>query len=298
MTGRAPPARRIERMTEVCGPARRAASVSRRALLTWGAMFGAFGPGRLAAKADQNLVTLGDSQGFTKDAYTAFMAPYNKGALRAGVDYRESISLDPALFPARTTISWTWPEARADASVRGFLAVDYGNYYNTVPARPIRSRRVSDIRTLTCDFDLAIDGTLSGFDVVVDFFLTSTPDFGSILFEIEIFLHAPRYVLGYADSTRPVGMFRSTSGSTWTVSKDPVGNQAPIVLFHLAPGHDVLDGSIDIAEMLHWLKDRGVLAGTEFFNGLALGVEPQQHDGILTINTLSVDYVSANDPQP
>ena len=235
-------------------------------------------------------MTLGDSQGYTKGAYTAFMAPFNKGELRAGIDYQERIRLDPARFPAGTTISWTWPEARVDAQIRGWLAIDYGNYDNTIPAQPIRSRRVSEIRRLTCDFDLEIGGTLSGFDVVIDFFLTLTPDFTSFLFEIEIFLHAPDYVIAYTDKARPIGRFRSRSGSTWIVSKDPAGTQAPIVLIHPEPGQDILVGSVDIGEMLSWLRDRGVLTGDEFFNGLGLGVEPQQQDGTFIVKAVSVDY--------
>jgi hypothetical protein len=41
--------------------------------------------------------------------------------------------------------------------------------------------------------------------------------------------------------------------------------------------------------MLGWLAGKGAITGGEFFNGLALGVEPQQRDGTMAVNAYAVD---------
>ena len=235
-------------------------------------------------------VTLADSQGFTKGPFTAFMAPWNKGPLRAGIDYEESLTLDPSTFPAGSRIAWAWPEAAAHAQVRGFLAIDYGNYYNTVPEAPIRSGPVADIKSLACTHDLSVAGATSGFNVIINLFLTATPDPDSILFEIEVFLHTPAYAEAYMRTVESLGTFGSASGVAWTVSRDPSAAHGPDFLFRPADQRDLLAGSVDLREMLGWLAGRGAITGREFFNGLALGVEPQQRDGAMTINAFAVDY--------
>lgn len=246
----------------------------------------------LASEQETRLVTLSDSSGYTKGPFTAFMVPYNRGLLLNGRDYTENFLLDPVTFPAGSLISWHWPPAAPNALIRGFLAVDYGNYYNTVPEIPIQSSQVKDIKQLTCIHDLSIRGTLSGFSVIINFFLTSSHDPNSILFEIEVFLHTPKYARTYADHVSSIDLFKSASSLVWKVSKDPAAAHGPDFLFYPANQADVLAGTVDLKEMLSWLAGRGAISGDEFFNGLAIGIEPQQYDGTLTINALTIHYAA------
>ena len=244
----------------------------------------------LAKEKPQRFRTLSDSQGYTKGHYTAFMAPYNKGSLLEGVDYMESFEVDPEGFPNGSSIAWNWPASHTNAPVRGFLAIDYGNYYNTAPELSVPSSRVKDINTLVCTHDLSISGTKSGFNVIINFFLTATRDPNSILFEVEVFLHTPSFAQLYLDRCLSLGTFASAPGMIWKAVKDPSAVHGPDLLFHLAGPGNLLVGSVDLGEMLSWLMGRGVITGDEFFNGLAIGVEPQQHDGALAINALSIGY--------
>lgn len=246
----------------------------------------------LATDQGMRLVRLGDNSGYTKGPFTAFMAPYNKGSLLVDKDYAESFALDPEQFPAGSLISWRWPMAGMNDPVRGFLAVDFGNYYNTVPEIPIQSSKVNRITSLTCIHDLSISGTAKGFSVIINFFLTSTPNPNSIRFEIEVFLHTPKYAKIYIDRVPSIGTFRSASDLAWNVAKDPVAAHGPDILFYPTNQADLLVGTVDLKEMLFWLASCGVITGDEFFNGLAIGVEPQQLDGTLTINALSVHYAA------
>jgi hypothetical protein len=245
---------------------------------------------RRPASAEPGLVRLADSQGFTKGPFTAFMAPWNKGGLRFGTDYTEELTLSPATFPAGSRIAWNWPPAGLRDQVRGFLAIDFGNYYNTVPEAPIRSSRASGVERLVCRHDLSIGGTISGFNAIVNFFLTATPDPNSILFEVEVFLHASDAADAYMRTASSLGTFTSASGLVWTVARDPSAAHGPDFLFRRADGGDLLAGEVDLREMLGWLAGKGAITGGEFFNGLALGVEPQQRDGTMAVNAYAVDY--------
>ena len=235
-------------------------------------------------------ITLSDSQAYTKGPFTAFMAPWNKGSLLINTDYTESFALDPERFPANSLISWNWPSAGARDQVRGFLAIDYGNYYNTIPEMPVQSTRVNGIESLVCKHDLSIAGLVSAFNVIINFFLTSTDCFGAILYEIEIFLHTPNYAKAYIDSIPLIGIFTSASNLRWRVARDPAGIQGPNILFYPLGQADVLVDTIDLKKMLVWLINQGTITGDEFFNGLAVGIEPQQRDGTLKVNSLFVDY--------
>ena len=290
------------RTVAASGPGGLLTHASRRSLMCTGAMSVLLGSKRIAGSSSgttlaaaqvRRSVTLGDDQGYTKGAFTAFLAPYNKGSLQAGRDYTESFTLDPGTFPANSVIAWNWPAARANAQIRGFLAIDYGNYYNTVPQAPIRSSKVSAIATLICNFELSISGTYAGFNTIINFFLTATPGFGKILFEIEVFLHTPNYAKAYVDSAPSVGTFRSASGLVWRVRKDPHAVNGPDILFYPINQADVLVGAVDLGEMLSWLRSHDVITGQEFFNGLAVGIEPQQHGGTATVNALSVNYLTS-----
>ncbi len=242
------------------------------------------------AEQAPHLIELADKQGYTKGPFTAFMIPYNRGKLRPGKDYTESFTLNPATFPAGSVISWDWPAAHENAQVRGFLAIDYGDYYNTVPEAPIRSSRVKDIKTLLCDVNLSTGGTGSGFNIIINFFLTSTLDSNSILYEIEVFLHTPNYAKAYVDGVPSLGTFTSKSGRVWRVCKDPFAVHGPDILFYPVDQADMLVGTVDLREMLSWIEDRKVITGNEFFNGLAVGIEPQQLSGTVIVNALAVNY--------
>jgi hypothetical protein len=58
----------------------------------------------------------------------------------------------------------------------------------------------------------------------------------------------------------------------------------------LASGDDVVIGSIDVKATLNFLMAKGVITGAEWFNGIALGVEPVSGSGELRLTKWAMTY--------
>jgi hypothetical protein len=231
----------------------------------------------------------GDHQLYTKGPFSAFMDPFNKKEYVAGKDFDQNFTVDSDKFPAGTTVTWNWP-IRDPKFILGFLqAAAYGDYFGTVPQRPIPPARVSEIQQLVVSHDLTFSGTHNGFDVIYDYFLTREPHGAkSHLFEVEVFLRTPEYSVKYFNSTTPVGTF-TDRGVQWKVAIDR-HPKVPDILFIPADHADHAKGSIDLQAMHLFLKSKGILTGDEYYNGHSLGVEPAQGTGSLYVNSVSVDY--------
>ena len=238
--------------------------------------------------ATNAVVTLTDNQAYAASSYLAYLAPFGKGALVQGLDYTESMTLSRAAFPNGVHIESNWPAASVIKGVRNFLAVDFGDYNNTVVPDPIVSQHIKDITTLNEAHDLTVGGSIDGFDVIDDLFLTQ--GVGSRTthqVEIEVFLHTPGYSAAYVHSGSRIGSF-DAGGVTWTVSF--IRGAVPDILFMPSNQADVPSGTVDLLGMLSYLVSVGRLTGNEYFNGMALGLETGQGRGSLTINSFAVTY--------
>jgi hypothetical protein len=241
-----------------------------------------------ALEPTQGAVTLHDYEPFTKGPYLVFMAPFNAGSLVRGKDYVDTLTLHTGTFPDTTSITWAWPSDPCPAGIYNFMAMQFGNYNHTHPEVPIPPRRVGNISRLVQRHDLAIGGSLNGFDVVTDFFLTTLAGGDNPHeFEIEIFIHTPKYAVQYVDSSSPIGTYMDAEGLAWTVAID---TNAKDILFMPSDHAAILSATIDIKEMLHWLIHQGTITGSEYFNGLGVGVEVRQNEGSLEIKSFSIGY--------
>jgi hypothetical protein len=244
--------------------------------------------GASLAELPVSTITLEEYQQYTKHSYSAFAAPFNAGSLIRGKDYVDAITVHPATFPADTLMSWTWPSDPCPIGICNFVSIQYGNYYNTHPETPISSRKIKEIATLTEVHGLTLGGSLQGFDVIIDFFLTSEPGGDSVhAFEIEIFLHTPRSSVWYMNHLLPIGTYKDNNGVVWRAAIDA---KAKDILFMPIDKADVLSADIDLKTMLLWLVSRGTITGNEYFSGLATGAEVKQDFGSLLINSFSVTY--------
>jgi hypothetical protein len=234
-------------------------------------------------------VVLFDNKSYTSGNFLSYLAPWNKDALVQGKDYSECFMIDPEIFPNGQKIAWSWPDAPPKRrGVYNFLGVDFGNYNRTIVKTPIEPRAIKSINALTLSYDLHIDGDLNGFDIIIDLFLTSSPDDSETKsFEIEILLHTPPYTIQYAGSISQTIM--NASGRQWSVSIDK--NMDPndiLILPH--DNTDLLVETIDLKNIFDILVSLAVLSGNEYFNGLGIGVEVRQGKGSLTFNKLSANY--------
>lgn len=234
---------------------------------------------------------LTDGKPYASGHYMSFLAPWNKGSLVEGIDYTECLTFNRSSYPDGQRISWSWPEVPPKSKgVYNFLAVDFGNYDNTVVMSPIRPSRVRDIDKLTQQYALDISGDNQGFDVIDDLFLTSkSGDTSKKLFEIEIFLHSPGFAIKYASGATQIGTFRA-SGTEWSASIDRHLSSAADILVLPAKRGDILAGTLDVKAVFDYLISAKILSGEEYFNGLGLGVEVRHGDGSLSINRLSITY--------
>lgn len=256
-----------------------------------------------AAGPDRTLVK-GELDGFTQGPWTAFIAPFNKGSLVKGVEYDQSVTIDPANFPNKTLFTCRFPESRTKLGIYGYNSVQFGNYYNTIPARPIPSSQIRDIKALIVKFDLQLKlgAKNSNANVQIDGFLTSTKNPNDIVAEYQIFLHTPDFTKDYANTLRSLGTFISQANAdtpqiVWNVYREPKNAQnSPDYIFYPANTADVLSGTFDMKQVFDWLSAPNpktgatYLGGSEYFNGTSVGLEPIHGEVELLVKSIGCEY--------
>ena len=239
--------------------------------------------------ADQVFYTKG-SYGAYAAPFATYSAPYN--TMVRGTDYLDTMSVDPALFPAASQITWKWPGTAPTGAVGvwGNMALTFGDYDSTVQQLAIPARKVDAIAVLTSSFRWTYAASSGdGFDLLHEFYLTAAPGTasGGKLFEIGFFLHTPPTTVTFTGYNTQLGTC-SENGRTWTVARS--ANSTPFVTLVPAGNVDLLSGTIDVRAVLLCLKGKGVITGQEYFNGMDFGVEPLFGSGSVGVYSWSVTY--------
>ena len=233
-------------------------------------------------------VTLKDYEPFKRGSYAAFLAPFNRKNLVPGKDYQNTMTFKAADFPNNVELRWSWPKIPFPTGVYNFMSVKFGDYYNTPVDIFVNPKKIRSIQRLLQRHRAKIDGTLDGFNLITDFFLTSGPNDHSVhTHEVMIFHHSPSDSRRFASQGRFIGIFTSSEKTEWRVSVHP---DPKIFIFMPRSFQDNLIGETDIAAKLHWLIERKELSGDEYYNGHAFGVEVLHSDGMLNIEEFSVNY--------
>lgn len=238
-------------------------------------------------------IVLPDKKNYFQGPYMAFASPWSAmldSRLRAGVDFRDKIIVQPATFPDGTTIRTRWPVARPEKSgVWGYHFVAYGHYDGKdPPPGAIPPKKVRDIAELKQSFRFSYRYS-PNFNLLNEFYLTRLPgDLSDKLFEIGFFLHVPPVTL---DFIRAVGVnegdYTDSQGRRWGISR-----HEKFIRIYPLDARDVSEGTLDVREFLHVLVERKVITGEEWFNGIAFGTEPVAGAGQteLEIHQWKVDY--------
>ena len=219
--------------------------------------------------------------------YWAENSTWNEGNLVNGTDFTQSVTLDSANFPNNTTITWNWPNTPAGGNVYSYPAVFYGDYPGfPAPATDVTAEQVNNIHMLTLSQNVSLSGQTDQYDAMYDGYLTSTPDGGQsdIQHEIEVYVHQPSYVQDWI-ANLPQHSYTDSQGMQWTIASS--GN---IVIFAPTNGQDLTNNNIDLKGLLQAAAADGVISGNEYFNGIALGNEPREGSGSMTIHSFSVNY--------
>ncbi|MGH1571966.1 hypothetical protein ACRAWG_16320 [Methylobacterium sp. P31] len=238
-------------------------------------------------------VVIGEQTNWTAGSYTAYNSPWGAASLVQGKDYSDTTTINSGSLTSGVVMNWSWPEIPASSGVYNFDQIAFGDYYNTVPQIAVAPSQINSIGNLSESFDFNIGGETSNFDVITDMFLTgSAGDNSTNKYEIEIFHHTPQYSSDWVNSLTQLGTF-SGSGHTWKVAIGSGGSAAPDIVFMPTDTNDVLSGTLNVKDMLNYLVQQNVISATDYFNGLAAGVEVHQGSGSLTANSFSVSYNDA-----
>lgn len=226
-----------------------------------------------------------------RGSYSGYIDVYNSADLSTA--HSETITSLTDLFPQNVTMTFDWPDTD-DWMIHSFLAIDYGDYYNTPALKPIAPSKLSELGTLTATTNFTLSGNTSGFDVIEDLFLTKAAGNDKTQAdEIEILLHTPAYSQYWISTLQSVGSV-TVSGVTWNVSVGINYQNIPDFVFSPANRQDVLSSTLDLKAMLAYLESRGSLSSNLYFNGMAFGVETESGAGSLQLSNFSVNYSKAS----
>jgi hypothetical protein len=236
-------------------------------------------------------ITLYDNNPYNSGSYTVNIAAFNVGSLVYGTDYTESMQFQSGAMLSSVTANWSFPITSVQ-KINSFMAIDYGNYYNTSTAKFVPSSRISDITTLVEGINFTMSGNLQGFNVITDIFLTSVAGNNSTnAAEVEIFFHTPADSQAWFSSLKALGTI-TIYGITWKVAQGTDSAGLPDYIFMPANGADVTSGAINVKTMLQYLVNNGGLSSSLYFNGLATGVETSSGSGSWTMTNFGVTYAT------
>lgn len=232
----------------------------------------------------------GDSETFAQGSSSPYWA--NNLVLSPSDTHTQTIAIYDT-FPPGTVLTWSWPAvdgsyAFPDVAWAGGDAAP-STILNITPTQ------VSGIAQLSSTFDIAISGETNHFSAVYDFFLRNSTS-GSVnnsnSLEITLILHAP----AASSASLQFSYTASNSGIAWQVRSQTVSSWKQIIV-QPSPFADVLAGTFNFRELFDQLISHSITAlggaavADLHVSGVALGANPAQGAGSLTVNAFSVGYI-------
>ena len=213
---------------------------------------------------------------------------WNENGLVNGTGFTQSLTMANSNSPnIETTITWSWPNTPAGYNVYSYPAVFYGDYAGfNAPANNVTAEQINSLKTLTLSQNVSFSGQTDQYDGMYDGYTTSTPDGDSstVQHEVEVYIHSPGYVQDWIQNL-PQHHVTDSQGLQWTIA-----TQGNIVIFAPSDFRDLTNYTTDLKGLLQAAVADGVMSGNEYFNGIALGNEPREGSGSMTIHSLSVNY--------
>jgi hypothetical protein len=213
-----------------------------------------------------------DAQWSSEGPYLAYASPWGAGALVAGRDYGDTLSWPAGSLPTNLQISWRWPAA-SGSTVRSYDFAAYGNYDGGAVMKPVAPVQVRAMNALTLAYgvDWAADPT--AFNGLAEFFLTKTAGNGADkAIEIGTFWHAPPATRAWLKTGKQLGTFTDRFGKGWTVVLSTGGVAGTYVTFTPLT-FDQSWGTIDMKGQIDFLRSKGIVDPSWWWNGCAFGTE-------------------------
>lgn len=182
--------------------------------------------------------------------------------------------------------------------VYGYISLQYGNYQNSQPNVPLTPRRVSEIAALQVTLTHQIVGNTQGLN---ECWLTATPHPSNLTpddrtDEIGFFTHVQSGTVSFMNGATQFGTWVDPGGTSWTIARyatpgnvNGAGEAIPYTMLRPTSGSHY-DGFLYWKEMLLKLVSLGILDGTEYFNGMAIGHEPLGGQCAMKVSAVSVNY--------
>lgn len=244
---------------------------------------------------DNRIITkAGNLQSYSAPSspFSAFVGMWGKDvAGNERMTFQTSMNIQPVRFPSGTRFNWTVTPDPGYSGINGYLHLDYGNYDNSPGT--ITPRQVNDITQLTVDASWTYNGNPAS-GMLCEMWLASaaTPS-GPFTktHEVGFFPKLSPASASFVDSLPAVGpgFYVDSNRITWNVGRSTSATGQPY-LVAWRPGHHAFKGQFLFRDYLTFLRTANVITGTEWFNGVAYGVEPLSGTARVTIDSYSVTY--------
>ncbi|WP_336966207.1 Ig-like domain-containing protein [Sphingobium aquiterrae] len=208
--------------------------------------------------------------------------------LTEGTDFTINSAYNKLDLTGGTTFNWSFPLTTENYQpIRAYPEVifgvsPYGNVYNTTDKANVFPLQVSDIVSLTADFDVTHSGNSGGYNVAYDIWLTNVAhgDESTVTNEVMVWVHKGDFPpFGDVIGTYTDGNFHATVYHTGTYTA-------------VVADQDWNAGTLDVAHLLSALEDMGIVSDSEFLASIELGAEVTSGTGSLTINNLDLNVQS------
>jgi hypothetical protein len=242
-----------------------------------------------AANGEQ-AVTLTDNVFYSRGQYVAYAAPwcaYSNKTLVVGRDLINTITLYPSKFPYEAVIDVNAPAEDPNnygCGVYGYHHVAFGNYNGGVPRTAAEPRQVKALNRLEVEVSQRSRSLPGSYNVLHETFLTreaGKPE--DKVIEVGWFLHADATATNWGKGGTRLGTHVDPAGRQWQVYQ-----RGTFVMVFPADGRDVETGTIHMKPMFDQLMQWKVLTGEEWFNGMAIGVEPVRGKATMTLERWSI----------
>lgn len=223
--------------------------------------------------------------------YSAHAVPwcsFNNPELIVGKDLINTIYLLPSRFPSSTSILSVAPMHSPEnhkCGVYGYHFVAYGNYDNGTIPSPVIPRKVKDIRMLSLNVDVDFGGD-GQFNILNEFYLTSMAnDLTTKILEVGLFFHASIAANEHKKKSQFLGLLYDEKKQEWEVFK-----AGSFVMFFPRKKDHSYSQKINFLPFFDFLEKNLLISGKEWFNGMAIGVEPVTGKSYLNLKKWEIAY--------
>lgn len=255
-----------------------------------------------AGPQDEAALVVPRDTNFTRGQFNAWSGMWGSTGI-PGMDWDSQWALKPSRFPNESTLRWKVPTGMPGRGVWGYPHISFGNYDGWPSgASPVQPSMIRDITGLNVKLDWNYTGS-ADFGALHEMWLVDSsryPNRGSsmgALWEIGFFLRDFTDARNFHNGGTPIGSTLVIGDVVFTVRR----NNTYITLAPQIP-QDILSITVNWKAVWNYLIFHEVITGSEWFNGVAFGVEPGaqagSRSGELTINSCSASVSYAASRQP